>query len=134
AVEDLVTLEVLDLEVLEAVPDLLEAVDLPLGALADLADLALSGLLHLATGVGLGTLGLELREVLLELLHPLLDVVVTTLLELLALDVDLRLEGGQVACARLLVDPRDHVGREVDDLLEVLGRQVEEVPQPARNP
>ena len=35
--------------------------------------------------------------------------------------------------ARLLVDARDHVGREVDDLLEVLRGQVEQVAEPARD-
>ena len=44
-----------------------------------------------------------------------------------------RLDGGQVAVTRLGVDRRDHVRREVDDLLEVLGRQVEQVAQPARH-
>ena len=54
-------------------------------------------------------------------------------LDLLALDADLGLERRQVAVARLLVDRGDHVGREVDDLLEVLRGQVEQVAQPARD-
>src|SRR5690606_16671758 len=37
---------------------------------------------------------------------------------------------GEVAVASLLVDPGDHVRREVDDLLQVLRGEVEQVPQP----
>ena len=48
AVEHLVALEVLDLEVLEPVPDLVEAVDLGVGPLADLVHLALGRLADLA--------------------------------------------------------------------------------------
>ena len=48
-------------------------------------------------------------------------------------DAHLVLERGEVAVALVLVDRRDHVRREVDDLLEVLGSQVEQVAQPARD-
>ena len=69
AVEQLVALEVLDLEVLEAVPDLVEPVDLGVGAVAQSgASRARPTLAHLAAHVGLGALGLELGEVGLELL------------------------------------------------------------------
>ncbi len=131
AVEHLVALEVLDLEVLEAVPDLGEAVDLALDAVATLLGLTLGGVLDLALGVGLRTLVLEGLEVLLELLQALVDLVVTTGLELLDLEVDLGLQRGQVAVTRLLVDVRDHVRREVDDLLEVLRGEVEQVAEAA---
>ena len=40
---------------------------------------------------------------------------------------------GRSRWRRLLVDPRDHVGGEVDDLLQVLRREVEQVTQPARD-
>ncbi len=133
AVEQLVALEVLDLEVLEAVPDLGEAIDLALHAVATLTGLTLGGVLDLALGVGLGTLGLEGLHVLFELGHALVDLVVTTRLELLDLEVDLGLQRGQVAVTRVLVDLRDHVGREVDDLLEVLRGEVEQVAEPARD-
>src|SRR6185436_14619553 len=46
---------------------------------------------------------------------------------------DLALERGQVAVAGVVIDRGDHVRREVDDLLEVLGRQVEQVAQPRRH-
>ena len=69
----------------------------------------------------------------LERLGAGLDVGVPTVLDLALLDLDLGLERGEVALARLVVDRRDHVGGEVDDLLEVLRRQVEQVAQTARD-
>ena len=74
AVEHLVGDELLDLELAEGVEHLLEAVDLALGAVAQLAHLALATLAHLAADVALGALGLELGEVGLELLLARLDV------------------------------------------------------------
>ncbi len=133
AVEDLVALEVLDLEVLEAVPDLLEALDLLVGTLADVVHLALGLVADLALRVGLGTLGLELGDVALEQLRARLDVGVAAVLDLLLLDLDLRLERRQVSVTLVLVDGRDHVGREVDDLLEVLRGEVEQVAEAARD-
>ena len=131
AVQLLVALEVLDLEVLEAVPDGLELVELLGRATAHLRHLALGALAHLAAHVGLGALGLELGQVALEALGALVDLRVTTTLDLGLLVEDAGLEAGQVAVARLVVDRRDHVGGEVDDLLEVLRRQVEQVAQTA---
>ena len=133
AVEDLVAHQVLDLQRAERVPDLFDPVELTLRAVAHLLELALGALLDLALGVGLGALGLERAEVLLELAHPRLDVGVATLLELLALDVDLGLERRQVLVAGVVVDGGDHVRREVDDLLEVLRGEVEQVAEPARD-
>ena len=118
---------------LERVPDLLEAVDLALGAVAQLLHLALGAVLDLAALVGLGALGLQGGEVLLELLGAVLDGAVATLLEPLALQADLALERGEVLVAGVLVDGGDHVRREVDDLLEVLRREVEQVAEPARD-
>ena len=73
AVEHLVALEVLDLEVLEPGPHLVDPVDLALRAVAQLLHLPLGTLAHLATHVALGPLGLELGEVGLQLLLALLD-------------------------------------------------------------
>src|SRR6185437_2948257 len=42
---------------------------------------------------------------------------------------DFGLERRQLVVPHLVVDRSDHVGGEVDDLLEVLGRQVQQVPQ-----
>ena len=133
AVEHLVAHEVLDLERLEGVPHLVEAVDLALRAVAQLLHLALGAVPDLAARVGLGTLGLEGGEVLLELLGAVLEGAVAALLEALALELHLALERGQVAVARVLVDGGDHVRREVDDLLEVLRGEVEQVAEPARD-
>src|SRR5690606_4323851 len=99
AVEQLVALEVLDLEVLEPVPHLVEAVDLALRTVAQLLHLALGTLAHLAAHVGLGALGLQLGQVGLELLGAGLEVGVTAVLDLLALDGDVGLQRGQVAGA-----------------------------------
>ena len=92
-------------------------------------DLALGGLAELVTLGGLGTLGLELGEVLLEALLAGLDLGLTGLLEVLLLDLQLVAQRGQVVVAALLIHLGDHVGREVDDLLQVLGREVEQVAQ-----
>ena len=114
-------------------PDLLDPVDLALGAIADLLALAVGGLAHLAARVALGARSLKLGQVLLQLGLARLDVGVPALLQLALLDRDLGLEARQVAPARLLVHVGDHVGGEVDDLLQVLRRQVEQVAQPARH-
>src|SRR5262249_38398425 len=111
---------------------LVEAIDLTLRAITDLPHLALARLLDLPAYVGLGTLRLELGEVGLELRGALLDLVVASALRVTLLGADLRLHGGHVAVARLRVDARDDVGREVDDLLEVLRCKVEQVTEPAR--
>ena len=132
AVEHLVAHEVLDLQRLEGAPDLLEPVQLALRPVADLLHLALGAVADLAARVGLGALGLEGGEVLLELLGAVVDGAVAALLEALALEADLVLQRGQVAVAGVLVDGGDHVRREVDDLLEVLRGEVEQVAEPAR--
>src|SRR5699024_9804685 len=133
AVEHLVALEVLDLEVLEPVPHLVEAVDLTLGTVTQLAHLTLGAFADLAARVALGPLLLEFGQVGLELAVPLLDGGVATLLEVLLLDRDACLQGLEVTLTGLVVHPRDHVGREVDDLLEVLRCQVEQVAQARRH-
>ena len=133
AVEQLVALQVLNLQALEPRPDLVDPVDLLGRAVADLLHLAVRGLAHLAARVALGAGRLELAEVGLELLLPGLDVVVPALLELGPLDRDPCLEGRQIALPGLVVHVGDHVGGEVDDLLQVLRRQVEQVAETARH-
>src|SRR5262249_15975761 len=88
---------------------------------------------HLAARVTLGTLGLELGEVLLELLRARVDVDVHLVGDALLLHRELRLDRGQVAVPGVLVDVGDEVGREVDDLLQVFRRQVEQVAEARRN-
>ena len=93
AVEPLVGDELLDLQLAEGVEHLVEPVDLPLGAVAQLAHLALAALADLAADVGLGALGLELGQVGLELLLARLDVGVARVLEVVLLGADLGLDG-----------------------------------------
>jgi len=129
AEQHLVTLEVLDLEGAEAVKDSVESLDIGVGPAAQPSHLALPRLAHLASNVGLGALSLELGEIGLELLGPCLDVGIATIGDLLLLDAQLGLEGRQRLMSTLDVDPRDHVGGEVDDLLEILRSKVEQVAQ-----
>ena len=100
AVEQLVADQLLDVELAEGVDDLVEPVDLALGAVAQLAHLALAALADLAAHVALGALGLELGQVGLELLGAGVDVGVALLLQRRLLGRDLGLEGRQVAVAR----------------------------------
>src|SRR5262249_52374516 len=92
AVEQLVALQVLHLQVAEPAPDLLDPVDLALGAIPDLLALAVGGLAHLAARVTLGTRRLELGQVLFQLGLASLDVGIPALLQLTLLDRDLGLE------------------------------------------
>ena len=76
-------------------------------------------------------------QLVLERLEAAVDVEVALLLDVGDLLGHLVLEAGQVLVALLLVDPGDQVGREVDDLLELLGLELlaglgahEEVGQP----
>ena len=125
-------------QVTELVEGALGQVDVGLGPLADRADLLLrQALAGLDLGV-LGSTGLELGQLLLELLEATVDLEVALALELGDLFGELALEGRQVLVAALVVDPGDQVGGEVDDLLQLLGLQLltgfgahEQVRQPA---
>ena len=132
-VDALVDDHLLRLELQEGVPDLVETIQLTLRALADVLHLALGGVLHLLAGVGLRAGGLELGEVLFQGLGALGQILVAVVLDHLLVDQHVRLEGGLVVVARFLVDGGDDVRREVDDLLEILRRQVQQVAQARRN-
>ena len=101
--------------------------------LAGLAHLLLGAIAHAALLVALRTLGLEGREVLLEAREALGDAGIALALERLDLEAKLVLKPGHVFVARGLVDRDDHVRGEVDDLLEVLRRHVEQVAEAARH-
>ena len=133
AVEVLVHDQLLGGQLGEGGPDLVEAVQLTLDAVAQLAHLALAGVLDLALDVGLGALGLQLGQVGLELAGPGLQVDVTLVGDGLLLDRHLGLEGGKLVVTHLGVDGGDHIGREVDDLLEIFRGQVQQVAQPGRH-
>ena len=124
-------LEVADLEAAEVIPHALELGDLLVERLADLAHLLLGAVLDAALLVALGALFLQGGEVGLELLQPLGDAGVALVLERLHLEAELVLEAGHVGVTAFLVDRDDHVGGEVDDLLEVLRRHVEQVAEAA---
>ncbi len=129
AVEALVALEVTDLEVLEALPHGLQAVDVLVEATTDLAHLALAGLALLLTLGRLGAVGLHLGQRLLQALGTRVDGGVALVLQVALVHLELAAQVGEVLGATLLVDLGDHVGREVDDLLQVLRGQVQQVPQ-----
>src|SRR3954452_23099395 len=71
--------------------------------------------------------GLEVVDPRLERLLELVDALLLLLGQAVELGLHLALERGQVAPARLLVDPGDDRGGEVEDLLELLGSHVEQV-------
>src|SRR6266487_4348453 len=98
---------------------------------AELAALAVRALPDLAPRVALGPGRFQLGQVGLQLGLPGLDVGVAALLDLLPLDRELGLQRGQVPVPGLGVHVGDHVRGEVDDLLQVLRRQVEQVAEPA---
>jgi hypothetical protein len=106
--------------------------DLVVAPIAVVADLLLGGLPELVELGVLGAGALELLEVTLEGLEPVVDPQIAVALDLLDLGAVLGLERAEVTVPALLVDPGDEVGGEVDDLLEVLRRQVEQIPEPRR--
>src|SRR5699024_2457340 len=132
--EDVVLrLELPDLERAELLPHALELGDLLVRALADRRHLLLGGVLRLALLVGLRAFLLEGGELLLQLLEAVGDASVTTVGQRLDLEAQVVLVRRQVAVARVLVDRDHHVGGEVDDLLEVLRRHVEQVSEARGN-
>ena len=132
-VEDLVlALQGADLEGAEVLPHLLETDDLVVEGLADARHVLLGGVLDLLLLVGLGAFLLERGELLLQLLEARGDARVAAVAERLQLEADVVLLRREVAVTRLLVDGDHHVGGEVDDLLEVLRRHVQQVARGAR--
>jgi hypothetical protein len=119
--------------VLEHVQDPLEQLDPGRGLLAHVLERPLGLVPGLAALVGLGPLGLQLGQVGLQLGLDLLLALLLVDLDLLALVRQLGLDPRQVVVTAVVVDPGHHVGREVDDLLEVLGGHVEQVAEPARH-
>jgi hypothetical protein len=114
---------------LNAVSDVVEVLRVAAGGLVDPLHVALRLALRGGQLSALGAFGFELLEPVLELPEPLLDVVVPLGLDVALLRLHLRLDLGQRLVAAILVDAGDHVGGEIDDPLEVLGRKVQEVPQ-----
>ncbi len=76
-------------------------------------------------------LRLEVAQAVLQLGHPLGDLLVAMRIDLLLLLLEILLDLGEILVPPVLIDSRDDVRGEVDDLLQVLRRQVEQVAQPA---
>ncbi len=109
---------------LELVEGALDEVHLLLVALPDLLQVLVRGTPAGLEVVGLGPLALQLGHLVLELLEPLGDLQLAVLLDGLLLALQLDLEVGQLGVALLVVDHPHEVGREVDDLLQLLGLQL----------
>ena len=117
-----VAFQVARLQALEAVEHGVQTLDLIVVTLADGGHVALGAVAQLgACGALALAFGLKLGEILLDLAGAVLDLVVTALGHVADLGIELVLQVGQVVVALLLIHARDHVGREVDDLLQVLG-------------
>src|SRR4029079_15152126 len=114
-------------------PHRLEELDLGVGAGADVLEVLVPGLLGALELVRLRVALLELLELGLVLLVALAQLELALLLHVADLGADVTLEGLEVLVTALLVDPRDDVRGEVDDLLEALRRDVEQVAEAARH-
>ncbi len=121
APQHLVVEDLARVEVLELVPRAGDEVELDVVALAQGLDVTVGVAAQL---LGVATLALEPLGLLLELLEPAVDRQLLLLLDGVALFEVLVLEVLQVLVALVLVDPRDEVGGEVDDLLELLGLEL----------
>ena len=134
APQHLVVDDLARVEVLELVPRAGDEVELDLVALAQGLDVLVGVAAQL---LGVAALGLDALGLVLELLVAAVDRQLELLLDRVALLEVLVLQVLQVLVALVLVDPRDEVGGEVDDLLELLGLELllrldagEEVGQP----
>ena len=159
AEDRLVVLDVLGLHVLEQLPDLAHALGGVLDVGLGVVDVGLEGLAQVLEQLR-ALVVVELLDVDVQRLGPQvvlvvevavclprLEVLLAALLLLLQLEhallllgrvgvehlVDLVLEVGGVALARLVVDPRHDRRGEVEDLLELLGSHVEQVADAARD-
>ena len=124
APERLVLDDLAGVQRLELVEGALGDVEVLLAARADRLDVLLARALARA-GVGVArALVLELEQLGLERLQPALLVTPGLGVDLGELVAQRALELGEVGVAPLLVDVGDEVGREVDDLLQLLGLQL----------
>ena len=117
----------------ERVPDRLQEVDLVVAAETDLLVVLVARLLGPLELDLLGLAAFELAELGLVLLVALAQLEVALLLDVTDLGADVGFELGEVLVPALVVDPRDRVRGEVDDLLEALRRDVEQVAETARH-
>ena len=82
----------------------------------------------------LGLRRLHLLHLLLQPLQPRRPPLLQLLVHDLQLGPHLLLQIGQIHQPFALVHLGDHVGREIDDLLQVLGGHVQQIPQPGGHP
>ena len=123
--------QLLDREVLERRQHVVQVLGLLPGGLRDLLDVALGLPASRRELRALGPLALEVAQAVLQLREPLGDRLVPLAVDLALLGVEVTLDLREILVSPLHVHPGDDVGREVDDLLEVLRGQVEQVPEAA---
>ena len=123
----LVVDELLRLQRPQRVPHELEVTELLFVPEPDVLEVLVLGLLGPLELVLLRVSALELLELLDVLLVALAQLDLALALDVADLGAHLGLERRQVLVQALGVDPRDQVRGEVDDLLERLGRDVEQV-------
>ena len=133
-VEDAVFwLELTDLEAAEVFPHALELGDLLVERLTNLAHLLLGAVFGAALLVALGAFCLEGSQVGFELGETVGDARIALVAESLDLETQFVLEAGHVFVTAIDIDRDDHVRSEVDDLLEVFRRHVEQVAEARGN-
>ena len=130
---NIIGLEVIALESAERIPGDCPLSNVVVKRLANVGDFTLGQLACLALHICFRFFSFELGEVSFVFLLTLSDFLVANLLEIADLGLDALLEHRKVFVNRGLVDVRDHVRGEVDDLFEVLRCHVEEVTETARD-
>ena len=105
--------------------------DVVVEGLANLLEFFLARIIGPALLVGLGAVCFKFRQILLELDHPLAEGCLALFLELTNFLAEFFFQLRHLTVAGLRVDADDHVGGEVNNLLEVFGRHIQQVAQTA---
>ena len=122
------------LQVLEAVEHGVQTLNLLVEAGTDGGHLTLGAVAQLGACGALGfTFGLKLGQIGFHLLGAIFDLGVAVLLQIGDFGVELVLQIGQILMTLFLIHAGDHVGGEVDDLLQILRRDVKQVAQSGRH-
>ena len=133
AEQRLVTFKVTHLDGLETLPHLGETLNLGVRILTDVRHFLLSGVASLLLLSSLSALTLKASELFLKLLSDLSDISVTRVSDVLDLNIVSSLQVRQLLVTAFLINRGDHVRRKVNNLLEVLRRQIKQVTQTRRN-
>ena len=131
--DSVLSAQVANLQRTEVIPHALKVSNAVVEVLANGAEFFLTGVISLTLLVSLGIRSLELCQSILEFLHAVGEERVALLLQLLDFLTEFFFQLGHFAVASILIHRNDHVGREVDDLFEVLGCHVQEVTQTGRD-